>query len=81
MKSKKITNQNKYLSLKLIEYIIGHYKIYLLNSVFFKKKINYKIKKNLFIELLSTNNFFLNNNDFFTKIYKKYDYKRLGWID
>lgn len=81
MKSEKLTNQIKYLSLKLIEYIIGHYKTYILNSVFFKKKINYKIKKNLFIELVSTYNFYRNNNDFFSRIFKKYDYKRLGWID
>ena len=80
MKSKKLTNLNNYLILKIIEYIIGHYKMYTLNSVFFKKKINYKIIKNLFIELVSTNNFYLNNNDFLTRIFKKYDYKKV-WFD
>ena len=56
MKSKKLTNLNKQNFLKIVKDRPGHDERYALNTEFFKKNIQYKIKKNLVIGLEDTTN-------------------------
>ncbi len=81
MKSKKLTNLNKKKFLKLVKDRPGHDERYALNTDFFKKNINYKIKKKLEIGLEETINWYLNNENWLKSIHKTYNYKRLGLID
>ena len=81
MKSKNLTNLNKKNFLKTVKDRPGHDQRYALNTDFFKKNINYKIKKNLIIGLEDTVNWYLNNNEWLKSILKTYKFKRLGLID
>lgn len=81
MKSKNLTDLNKLNFIKTVKDRPGHDERYALNTNFFKRNINYKIKKNLVIGLEDTINWYLNNKDWLKSILKTYNYKRLGLID
>ena len=81
MKSKNLTNLNKLNFIKTVKDRPGHDERYALNTNFFKRNINYKIKKNLVIGLEDTINWYLNNEDWLKSILKTYNFKRLGLID
>ena len=81
MKSKNLTKLNKLNFIKTVKDRPGHDERYALNTNFFKRNINYKMKKNLVIGLEDTINWYLNNKDWLKSILKTYNYKRLGLID
>ena len=81
MKSKNLTKLNKSNFIKTVKDRPGHDERYALNTNFFKRNINYKIKKSLVIGLEDTVNWYLDNKDWLKSILKKYNYKRLGLID
>ncbi|MDA9731067.1 GDP-mannose 4,6-dehydratase [Candidatus Pelagibacter sp.] len=81
MKSKNLTKLNKSNFIKTVKDRPGHDERYALNTNFFKRNINYKIKKSLVIGLEDTINWYLDNKDWLKSILKKYNYKRLGLID
>ena len=81
MKSKNLTKLNKSNFIKTVKDRPGHDERYALNTNFFKRNMNYKIKKNLVIGLEDTINWYLDNKDWLKSILKTYNYKRLGLID
>jgi len=81
MKSKNLTKLNKSNFIKTVKDRPGHDERYALNTNFFRRNINYKIKKNLIIGLEDTINWYLDNKDWLKSILKTYNYKRLGLID
>ena len=81
MKSQNLTNLEDNNFVKMVKDRPGHDKRYALNTNFFKKNINYKIKKNLYLGLTETVNWYIENNRWVKNVNKSYNFKRLGLID
>ena len=81
MKKNKLTKLKNKKFLKLVKDRPGHDERYALNTNFFKKNINYKIKKKLRTGLKETIYWYLNNRNWLKSIHKTYNYKRLGLYD
>ena len=58
----------------------GHDKRYALNSTFFKKTINYKMKFNLSLGLKNTIEWYIKNRKWLKSTKKSYKFKRLGLL-
>jgi dTDP-glucose 4,6-dehydratase len=81
MKSQNLTKLKNNNFIKMVKDRPGHDKRYALNTNFFKKNINYKIKKNLYLGLTETVNWYIENNKWVRNVNKSYNFKRLGLID
>ena len=81
MKKRNLTKLTSKNFLKMVKDRPGHDIRYALNSKMFKKKINYKIKKNLKLGLNETINWYLDNSDWLNTCLKRYKYRRLGLLD
>ena len=81
MKSQNLTKLKNNNFVKMVKDRPGHDKRYALNTNFFKKNINYKIKKNLYLGLTETVNWYIENNKWVRNVNKSYNFKRLGLID
>ena len=81
MKSQNLTSLKNNDFLKMVKDRPGHDKRYALNTNFFKKKINYEIKKNLHLGLRDTIKWYIENSNWVKNVNKSYDFERLGLID
>ena len=81
MKSQNLTNLEDNNFVKMVKDRPGHDKRYALNINLFKKNINYKIKKDLYLGLTETVNWYIENNKWVKNVNKSYNFKRLGLID
>ena len=81
MRSKNLTKLKSNDYLKMVKDRPGHDKRYALSTKIFKKMINYKIKKNLYIGLKETITWYIENSKWVKDVNKSYNFKRLGLID
>ncbi len=81
MKSDKLTKLSKKKFLKMVRDRPGHDMRYALDTSFFKKTINYKMKKKIRTGLRETIYWYIKNKNWLKSINKLYNFERLGLID
>ncbi len=80
MKQKNLTKLKKNNFLKNVIDRPGHDKRYALNTTFFKKTINYRMRFNLSLGLKNTIEWYINNRKWLKSTKKSYNFKRLGLL-
>lgn len=80
MKKNNLTILNKNNFLKIVKDRPGHDKRYALNTAFFKKTINYKMKYGLTTGLKKTLEWYIENKEWLQNTKKSYNFKRIGLI-
>ena len=80
MKRSNLTKLKENNFLKNVSDRPGHDKRYALNSTFFKKTINYKMKFNLSLGLKNTIEWYIKNRKWLKSTKKSYKFKRLGLL-
>ena len=80
MKQNNLTKLNKSNFLKTVKDRPGHDKRYALNTSFFKKTINYRMKFNLSLGLKNTIEWYIKNIKWLKSTKKSYNFKRLGLL-
>ena len=78
MKQNNLTKLKKNNFLKNVIDRPGHDKRYALNTAFFKKTVNYKMKFKLSVGLKKTIEWYINNKKWLKNTKKSYNFKRLG---
>ncbi len=81
MKKENLTGLDKNNFLKFVKDRPGHDFRYALNSNFFKKKVKFKISKNLRLGMSKTISWYIKNKSWLKSTNKSYNFKRLGLID
>ena len=80
MKQQNLTKLKKNNFLKNVSDRPGHDKRYALDTTFFKKNINYRMKFNLSLGLKITIEWYIKNRNWLKSRKKSYNFKRLGLL-